>query len=84
MPKTVPVDPAKRIFNHWNNALIRAQELANETGKIHHVFTNAETSKFHIFDEQPMDTYEDMMDGEMQEFELYINGCNVHPQTPKE
>ena len=80
IPRTVPIDPAKRIFNHYNNALIRAQELANETGKVHHVFTNAETGKSHVMDTQPIDTYEEEMDGEMQTFELYINGINVIPQ----
>ena len=68
IPRTVPIDPAKRIFNHYNNALIRAQELANETGKSH------------VMDTQPIDTYEEEMDGEMQTFELYINGINIIPQ----
>ncbi len=74
MPKSITA------FKSYNNALIYADTLANQMGHVYYVLQNAETGKYHVFAQMPMDTYEEEMDGEMQTFELYTNGVNVHPR----
>lgn len=76
------MDPNKRIFNHHDNALIRASEIATETKKILVVGMHCETRKFHIMEKDSpelLDTTPMEMDGEMVDIETFINCMNVHP-----
>lgn len=72
----------KRIFKHFDNAIIRASEIATQTKKIMVVGMHCETSKYHIMEQNSpelMETTTDEMDGEEVEIETYINCINVHP-----
>jgi hypothetical protein len=76
------MNPNKRIFNHYENALIRASELATEGKKIMVVGMDCETRKYHVMEKDApelLETVQDEMDGETVDIERFINCINVHP-----
>lgn len=72
----------KRIFNRYENAMVHASNIANETKKIMVVGMNAETGKYHIMEKDSPELLEtiedDLFDEGMGEVDKFVNCINVH------